>query len=171
MNILLKHFRHFVVVVAITLSAVFDVVGQNDAGVVITARELEKVKNSLERERDAIFTEALNLSISQASDFHPIYVQYTKEKAAHDDLLMKLIVLYLDNYQKADEKFMIKFIAQSEKYYRSEQQLRKKYYKKLAKELSVQIASEFYELDDFCCAVLRLNVLSSLPFTAKFIHN
>ena len=46
----------------------------------LTVRELESAKNRLEMERDAIFTKALHLTITQASDFAPIYVRYTRPK-------------------------------------------------------------------------------------------
>lgn len=148
-----------------------NVLAQTVAVPSVTAIDLERAKTRLERERDAIFMDALQLSISQASNFHPIYVQYTKEKKELDERLIRLMVQYLEKYQSGDQKFMHTFISQSLKYQRAEEKLRKKYFKKISKEVSLQVASEFYELDDFCCAVLRLNILSSLPFTAGFIHN
>lgn len=144
---------------------------QNLALPAVTANDLEQAKTRLERERDAIFMDALHLSISQASNFHPIYVKYAKEKKDLDGRLIRLMVQYLEKYQSGDRKFMHNFISESLKYQRAEERLRKKYFKKISKEVSLQVASEFYELDDFCCAVLRLNILSSLPFTAGFIHN
>jgi hypothetical protein len=132
--------------------------------------DLDNVKRRLQLERDAIFLDALSMTVSEVHDFHPIYVEYAKEKKELDDALVKLMVFYLDNYRSAEVKFMHRFTIQSDKYQRAEQKLRKRYFKKISKEVSLQVASEFYELDDFCCAVLRLNVLSSLPFTAKFLH-
>ena len=137
---------------------------------VLTGNDLERAKIRLELERDAIFMDALHLSISQASSFLPIYQEYTRDRNELDERLIRLMVLYLEKYQSGDKKFMHEFIAQSRSYQREEEKLRQKYFKKINKAVSLQVASEFYELDDFCCAVLRLNILSSLPFTAGFIQ-
>ncbi len=136
-----------------------------------TKMELELAKNKLEQERDAIFTQTLHLTISQASLFHPIYTGYIKEKNELDHTVIKLFVDYLSGYMSSDEKFMDDFIKRSEKFQREELKIRKKYFKKIKKDISIQVASEFYELDDFSCTLLRLNILSSLPFTSSILQN
>jgi hypothetical protein len=129
--------------------------------------ELEKAKSLLQRERENIFIQALHLSTTQASVFHPIYVEFNKEKRILDDLLISLFVKYADNYQKLDHKIMGNFIKQSEEYERKELRVRKKYYKKIGKAISTELASQFYEVDDFISTSLRLNVLTGLPFTGS----
>lgn len=136
----------------------------------LTVRELESAKNRLEMERDAIFTKALHLTITQASDFAPIYVRYTRQKKVLDDELIKMMVQYLEQFQHADRKFMHDFIRRAETYQRKELRLRKRYFKEVNKRISIQVASEFYELDDFCASVLRLNILTSLPFTNSILQ-
>jgi hypothetical protein len=126
----------------------------------------EKAKRHLQKEREAIFIQALHLSTTQASVFHPIYVEFNKEKRILDDLLISLLVKYADNYQKLDHKIMGDFIKQSEEYERKELRVRKKYYKKMSKAISTELASQFYEVDDFISTSLRLNVLMGLPFTS-----
>ncbi len=136
--------------------------------------ELEKAKGHLQRERENIFIQALHLSTTQASVFHPIYVEFNKEKRILDDLLISLFIKYADNYQKLDHEIMDDFIKQSEEYERKELRVRKKYYKKISKAISTELASQFYEVDDFISTSLRLNVLSGLPFTnsiAKLVAN
>lgn len=135
----------------------------------ITVSELEEAKKKLEMERDAIFTDALHLTISQAADFSPIYSRYSKDKNELDEVLIRLMVDYLSNYQQADRKFMHEFIVRSERYQKQDLKLRKRYFKEINKKISMQVASEFYELDDFCSTILRLNVLSGLPFTKTIL--
>lgn len=129
--------------------------------------DLEKAKNHLQRERENIFIQALHLSTTQASVFHPIYVEFNKEKRILDDLLVSLFVKYADNYQRLDDKIMGDFIKQSEEYERKELKVRKKYYMKISKAISTELASQFYEVDDFISTSLRLNVLTGLPFTGS----
>jgi hypothetical protein len=129
--------------------------------------ELEKAKNLLQRERENIFIQALHLSTTQASVFHPIYVEFNREKRILDNLLISLFVKYADNYQKLDHKIMSDFIKQSEEYERKELRVRKKYYKKISKAITTELASQFYEVDDFISTSLRLNVLTGLPFTGS----
>lgn len=136
-----------------------------------TRTELERAKNKLERERDMIFTQTLHLTVSQASLFHPIYTAYTKEKKELDDILINLFVNYLEGYMSPDRKFMDDFIKRSEKFQRDELKVRRKYFTKIKDDISLQVASEFYELDDFSCTLLRLNILSSLPFTSSILQN
>lgn len=130
-----------------------------------SSAELEKAKRDLQKERENIFIQALHLSTTQASVFHVIYVEFNKEKSALDGELFSLIVKYGENYQKLDATLMKEFIKQSESYQRKELALRKKYYSKLSKAISVELASQFYEVDDFVSTSLRINILSGLPFT------
>jgi hypothetical protein len=132
-----------------------------------TSIDSEKAKRHLQKEREAIFIQALHLSTTQASVFHPIYVEFNKEKRILDDLLISLFVKYADNYQKLDHKIMGDFIKQSEEYERKELRVRKKYYKKIGKAITTELASQFYEVDDFISTSLRLNVLTGLPFTGS----
>lgn len=130
-----------------------------------TSLEIERAKRDLRKERENIFIQALHLSTSQASVFHVVYVDFEKEKNVLDDELLTMIVAYGVNYQKLNAKLMTNFIKQSEKYQRKELGVRKKYYNKLSKAISVELASQFYEIDDFISTSLRMNILSGLPFT------
>jgi hypothetical protein len=58
----------------------------------ITRVDLEKLKSVLQQEREAIFIEAMQLTVSQATVFHPISVDFNNEKRVLDDLLIKLII-------------------------------------------------------------------------------
>ncbi|MFM7853442.1 MAG: hypothetical protein ACKO96_16360 [Flammeovirgaceae bacterium] len=127
--------------------------------------EIEKAKRELQRDRENIFIQALHLSTAQASVFHPIYVEFNKEKSTLDDELISMIVKYGENYQRLSNTLMRDFIQQTEKYQRRELAIRKKYYLKLSKAISIELASQFYEVDDFVSTTLRMNVLSGLPFT------
>lgn len=137
----------------------------------VTVDEIEAATKSLEKERDAIFIKALQLSLSEAIGFQAIYSQYSKERRVLDEELIGLIVTYVEQYPLPEKKFTYAFIKQSEKYQRNELKLRKKYFQKISKKVSVQTASRFYELDDFCATVLRLNVLLSLPFSEGILQN
>lgn len=129
--------------------------------------DYEKAKTQLQKERETIFIEALQLSVTQASVFHPIYVQFNKEKRVLDDMLISLFLNYGNNYQKLNKKLMSQFVKQSEEYQRKELSVRKKYYKILSEVISVEIGSQFYEVDDFISTSLRLNILTGLPFTGR----
>jgi hypothetical protein len=129
--------------------------------------DLEKAKSQLQREREMIFIEALQLSISQSAVFHPIYVNFNKEKRVLDDLLISLFINYGNNYQHLNHQLMSKFVKQSEYYQKRELSVRKKYYQLLSKTISVEIGSQFYEVDDFISTSLRLNILTGLPFTER----
>jgi hypothetical protein len=131
----------------------------------MTEVDLEKAKTLLQQEREAIFIKALHLSIAQATVFHPILVEFNKEKRELDDLQIALLIKYSENYEKLDQNIMSDFIKQSTLHHKKELSLRKKYYKEIGKALSMKLASQFYEVDDFISTSLRLNVLMGLPFT------
>lgn len=135
-----------------------------------TSTEIERAKRDLRKERENIFIQALHLSTSQASVFHVIYVDFEKEKNTLDDQLISMIVNYGENYQKLNTKTMHQFVKQSEIYQRKELAVRKKYYRKLSKAISVNLASQFYEVDDFVSTSLRMNILSGLPFSQGIAH-
>ncbi len=131
--------------------------------------DLETAKRVLQQERETIFIEALHLSVSQAVVFHPIYVEFNKEKRALDDLFIKLFVEYSENYNHLDAGRMHNFIKHSKEHQRKELRVRKKYYKRLDKSISTELASQFYEVDDFISTMLRLNILMGLPFTGSIV--
>ncbi len=131
---------------------------------------LENAKNKLQLEREVLFIEALHLTISQASVFHSIYLDFDKEKRELDDSFIKYFAKYVTNYDSLDHKIMHQFIRESNRHQHKELKVRRKYFKKLSKSISPQLASEFYEVDDFTSTVLRLNILMSLPFTGNILH-
>jgi hypothetical protein len=131
--------------------------------------DLESAKSFLQSERETIFIEALHLSVSEAAVFHPIYVDFNREKRALDDLLIKQFVTYSENYDQLDQAIMHDFIKLSKKHQQKELGVRKKYYKRLGKAISITLASQFYEVDDFISTTLRSNVLMGLPFTSSIV--
>lgn len=170
------HFRFLsdfkvLLIVFLTVLPASDACAQHRVVSNVTVAEIEAATKSLEKERDAIFIQALQLSLSDALNFQTIYSQYSKERKVLDEELLGLIVTYLEQYPLPDKKFTYEFIKHSEKYQRKELKLRKKYFQKLSKKVSVQTASRFYELDDFCATVLRLNILLSLPFSESILQN
>jgi hypothetical protein len=130
-----------------------------------TPLDLEKAKNQLQKDREKIFIEALQLSVSQAAVFHPIYVKFNNEKKKLDEELLSLFVNYATNYKQLNVELMTAFISRSEKYQQKEIGVRKKYYKLLNEAISIEVGSQFYEVDDFISTSLRINILSGLPFT------
>jgi outer membrane scaffolding protein for murein synthesis (MipA/OmpV family) len=130
----------------------------------------EQAKRLLAAEREQIFTEALQLSASQTTVFHGIFVDYNKEKKELDDVLIKKFVKYAEDYQTMSSKNMSEFIKGTESFQRKDLQLRKKYYKILQDKISIEVAVRFYEVDDLISTMLRVNILSSLPFINKSIQ-
>ncbi len=131
--------------------------------------DIETVKKDLQQERETIFIEALHLSVSQAFVFHPIFVSFNREKVVLDDLLMELFVEYTEKYNQLDRRTMHNFIRLSKEHQRKEFRVRKKYYRKLRKTISIELASKFYEVDDLISTTLRLNVLMGLPFSGSIV--
>jgi len=136
----------------------------------INRADLENAKNKLQLEREVVFIEALHLTMSQASVFHLLYLDFDKEKRKLDDSFIKYFVKYAANYESLDHKIMHRFIRESNEHQQKELKLRRKYFKKLSKSISPQLASQFYEVDDFTSTVLRLNILMSLPFTGNILQ-
>jgi predicted restriction endonuclease len=131
---------------------------------------LEQAKRLLAAEREQIFTEALQLSASQTTVFHSVFVDYNKEKKELDDVLIKKFVKYAEDYQTMSSKNMAEFIKSTESFQRKDLQLRKKYYKILQDKISIEVAVRFYEVDDLISTMLRINILSSLPFLNRSIQ-
>jgi hypothetical protein len=128
---------------------------------------LEQAKRFLQSEREQIFINSLKLSISQAVVFHPIFVEYNREKKELDELLITKFVKYSEGYQTMNPKTMRNFIKSTRRLQNLELKLRQKYYSKLRKDISPEIAIQFYEVDDLLATTLRLNILSSLPFLSN----
>lgn len=129
-----------------------------------TGTTVEQAKRFLQAEREQIFIQTLQLSVSEASVFHPIFVDYNREKRELDEQLITKFVTYAEGYQTMSPKAMGRFIKETRQVQRKDLNIRKRYYNRLRKEISTEIAVQFYEVDDLLSTSLRLNVLSSLPF-------
>jgi hypothetical protein len=136
----------------------------------VSGVSLEQAKRFLQSEREQIFINSLQLTVSQAAVFHPIFVAYNREKKALDEMLITKFVKYAEGYQTMSPKVMNNFIKDTRRVQNRDLKLRQKYYHKLRKEISPEVAIQFYEVDDLLATTLRLNVLSSLPFLSNQIR-
>jgi hypothetical protein len=127
------------------------------------------VRSTYTSDRQAVVSEAMQLTESESTAFWPLYREYRAEMEKVGDSLVKLVLEYADVYPDVPEdraRQMLKDYTALEKKFVSE---RSAYLKKFAKILPPVKALRFAQVESRLDLALRLQLASSIPLmpTAK----
>jgi hypothetical protein len=113
--------------------------------------------------REAIVTEIMNLSDSDAKTFWPIYHDYDAERAKLDDAEAQLTNDYAQNSRNISDDQADQLLSKSFDLEEQRAELKKKYYDTMKKALSAATAAKFFEADSQIQHVYDLQLASKLP--------
>jgi len=127
------------------------------------------VRGTYTSDRQAVVSEAMQLTESESTAFWPLYREYRAEMEKIGDSLVKLVLEYADVYPNVPDdraRQMLKDYTALEKKFVSE---RGAYLKKFAKILPPVKTLRFAQVESRLDLVLRLQLASSIPLmpTAK----
>jgi hypothetical protein len=124
---------------------------------------IELLRHDLNTEATAIMSEALALDPNQAEIFWPIWREYRAEWAKTGDTQLTLLKDYAEHYQQMTDEKAEELAEQTFKLEKDRNDLRKKYWKKIDKELGSIIAARFVQMDRQLSNLIQLQISSQVP--------
>ena len=127
---------------------------------------LELVRSDLRAEKQAIVTEAMDLSQEEGAAFWPLYKEYELELYKVWDERLAVLNDYAQNYEiltneKAKEIFIWN-LGVEKKYLK----LRKKYFNKISKAVSPIVAARFGQIENYLNMLISAQIMAEVPVAA-----
>lgn len=124
---------------------------------------IELLRHDLNTEATAIMSEALALDPSQSEIFWPIWREYRNEYAKTGDAQLALLKDYAEHHLQMDDVKATELAERSFKLEEDRIKLRKKYWKKVDKELGGIMAARFVQVDRQLSNLIQLQISSQVP--------
>ena len=124
---------------------------------------IEDIRTDVKREKVAIVGDAMGFTADQAAKFWPIYKEYEAESGKVGDTLLVLIKDYAANYEKMTDQKAAQLASKMLQFQQQRLDLRKKYYDRLAKQISPVIAARFLQVDNRISLLIDLELASQIP--------
>ena len=121
------------------------------------------LREDVEKQKVAITSQLMQLSPEQAATFWPIYNEYAKELGALGDLRLRAIKEYAANYSSLSDEKATELAKMRFEYEEKLLALKKKYFEKLSKALTLKLAARFFQIENQLLDVIDLQVASNLP--------
>jgi len=124
---------------------------------------LELLRQDLGTQKVAILTEALQLTVEEGEIFWPIHREYQVEAAAWGDTYLKNLKAYAETYDSLDDESAAAMADAFFKQRDNQLKLWKKYYKKVAKEVSTRRAVQFIQLENQINLLISIQIAAEIP--------
>jgi hypothetical protein len=132
-----------------------------------TAQYQELLRSDLRAEKTAVMTVAMPLTTEQADVFWPIWREYQFDFETTGDAMIALLKDYADNLDNMDDKKAEDLAKRSFDIQKKRLDLRKKYWKKINKQLGGVLAARFMQVDGQLTNLINLQIGSLIPFIEK----
>jgi len=133
----------------------------------VTTDELELVKSILKSERKEFFVQNMHLTPEEFNKFWPIYDKYQEEA---DKVQANVISDFKKMINESDKLSEEELETINKNYFARRKKLvamEKKYYKMVKKELGIDAATRFLQIDRFVDASIRATLFSEMPLVEK----
>jgi hypothetical protein len=123
----------------------------------------EIIRDMFRMEIKAFFSETMNLTPEEEVKFWPIYNAFREESNKIDADWAKLVKMYVEKYGQHTEAEMQEMLNLKFKVAKNRLKLEEKYYKKIQKQVDMESAVRFVQVQDFIQSAIRFELLSELP--------
>jgi hypothetical protein len=124
---------------------------------------LELLRSDIRAEKTAIVTAVMQFTDEEASAFWSVHREYELERGKLADMRIALIKNYALHYESMTDEKAEELAKRSFELEEKEVKLRKKYYKKVAKELSPIAAARFFQLERQLNLLIGIQIAWELP--------
>ena len=129
--------------------------------------EVDYIQSIFGMEKKAIVADFINMDGASKDAFWTIYDQYEAERKVLGKRRLALLNEYAKSYDNLDDEKIEALAKSSNKQVKLDEDLRFKYYTKLKKEAGVKQAAQFYQLEGYFNAAVRMSILESIPFIGE----
>lgn len=124
---------------------------------------LELLRSDVRTSKVEILTEALELSEAEGTAFWPIYREYDTELAKLGDRRIALIKTYAATYGTMTDEQLSTFAKDWFAIQQDRLKLRKKYFDRVAKAVSLRVAAQFTQVENVIGMLIDLQIAVELP--------
>jgi hypothetical protein len=124
---------------------------------------VELLRSDVKTQRVAIITEVMQFDDSTSAIFWPIYREYELASSQIGDDMLALIKDYAASYDSLTEEQAKALAERSFKIDDARLKLKKKYFKKVQKELGSVTAAKFVQIENQIGLLIDLQIAQSLP--------
>jgi len=128
-----------------------------------TAEEIRLTRETINNERQALVTRAMDLTPDEMQRFWPLYRQYRLAASKVGDRIITLITTYADNYQNLTDKVADKLLTEFVRLEEERARLKAQYLPKFKKVLPPKKVVRFYQIENKLDTALLAEMGQAIP--------
>ena len=129
--------------------------------------EVDYIQSIFGMEKKAIVSEFIKIDDSAKTAFWTLYDQYEIERKELGKRRLALLNEYAKQYDQLTDEKINDLAKSSNKQVKLDEDLRFKYFNKLKKEAGATAAAQFYQIEGYFNAAIRMSILESIPFIGE----
>lgn len=129
--------------------------------------EIDLVQAAFGMDKKSIVTDYVNPSESQKEVFWTIYDQYETLRKELGKQRIDVLVQYADQYLKMTPEQANEWSLKAMELQKKTDKLIEVYYHKILIETDGIIATQFYQIENYILAMIRMELLHEIPFVKK----
>ena len=126
-------------------------------------KEIELNRLALQRQRNDLVSQFMNLNLKEVGAFLPVYEAYRTEMGKIGDRTQRLIIDYAKNQDNLSDQKALAMLDESLKIKEAELELRRKYVEEFKKVIPPKKVVRFFQVDNKFDAIVNYNLAGSIP--------
>ncbi len=127
--------------------------------------EIQLTRLAINTERQALVTQAMDLTPSEMETFWPLYREYRLEAIKLGDKIVALVTEYAENYDGLTDPVADKLVTEFVKIEKARAGLKAKYLPKFKKILPARKVARFYQIENKLDVVILNELAEGIPLT------
>ena len=129
--------------------------------------EIDYIQSIFGMEKKAIVAEFVKLDGAAKDAFWSNYDAYEVQRKELSKKRLAMLNDYAKNYEGMTDEKISELAKASSKQIKDDEALRYKYFNKLKKESGAKAAAQFYQIEGYFNAAIRMSILESIPFIGE----
>ncbi len=129
--------------------------------------EVDYIQSIFGMEKKAIMSDFIKLDDSSKDAFWALYDEYEGARKELGRNRLSILNDYAKNYGNLNSEQIDALAKRSTKQVSGDEALRYKYYNKLKKVAGHEAAAQFYQIEGYFNAAIRMSILESIPFIGE----
>ncbi|SEI75333.1 hypothetical protein SAMN05192553_101114 [Cyclobacterium xiamenense] len=128
--------------------------------------EVEIIQEAFGLEKEAALANFMDLG-ADAENFWAIYDEYEAARKKLGNERIQVISEYAQHYPNITDEKIIELFKRTNAFRKSFAKLQQTYFRKMKKEVGVQKAAQFWQLETYFSSLIQVNIYSLLPFIGE----
>ena len=129
--------------------------------------EMDYIQSIFGMEKKAIIADFVELDDASKDAFWTLYDEYEGQRKELGKRRLSLLNEYAKSYDDMTNEKIADLAKSSNKQVKLDQDLRYKYFNKISKVAGSKAAAQFYQIEGYFNAAVRMSILESIPFIGE----